>query len=126
MMKTLAALLIGTTASLCSPALATMVVERCDGTVRVRGNDDGVKVHQRDNGTLAVRQRGDDRNLGVRQRCGNNALKARQVGDDTLLRVRQKGDENVAKLRQRGQDTATEVFQQGNVNDVQLRAGRRR
>ena len=126
MTKTLAALLIAATALAGSPALATKVIEKRDGTVVVRGNDSGIKVRQRANGTLAVRQKGDDRNLGIRQVGGDNALKAGQVGDDTQLRVRQNGDTNTAKLRQRGDDTAAEVFQQGIVNDAQLRQGRRR
>ena len=94
MQKMFAAPLIGATVLTCSPASATRVVERRDGSVVVHGNDDGVKVRQRNNGTLVVHQKGDDRNLGVRQVGGDNALKVRQKGDDTLLRVRQDGDEN--------------------------------
>ena len=85
MQKMFAALLIGATALTCSPASATRVVERRDGSVVVRGNDTGVKVRQRNNGTLVVRQKGDDRNLGVRQVGGDNALRVGQNGDDTLL-----------------------------------------
>jgi hypothetical protein len=126
MTKTLAALLIAATALAGSPALATKVIEKRDGTVVVRGNDSGIKVRQRANGTLAVRQKGDDRNLGVRQVGGDNALRVGQVGDDTTLRVRQKGDTNVANAEQLGRNPHAEIRQRGSVNDAQLRQGRRR
>ncbi len=103
MIRTLGALLIGAVVLGASPALAggAKVIQKRDGTIEVRGDDSGLKVREAANGTLKVRQKGDDARLKVRQKGDTNAVKAKQRGDNVGAKVFQDGTVNNAKLVQK-------------------------